>query len=374
MPKEEEEKTLTLTPSGGPEYREREQERSRSASAVPRRQAPARPHAGERLARPARRPRRFVPQVGRLLGGRQADGRRNRRPHLPRRRRESPRSESTKHLHALARLGYVELIDPSDFLTEEQLAADFAALGVRAWHGRDDPQLPQIRRPRPRRRQTPSSAPCSRVLGPAGTLLAPSFNHFEAKVFNPLTTPTTNGAIPDALWRRADAVRSTHPSHAVAAIGPRAAEYVRGHLANGIWADGQPHRPADPRRRLPPLPRRRPRPQHRLPRRRDFAGRALPRPIRQCRPHRRSRRASASRPRPRLACRRVPGAAGADRAGIGCQWLAAPRPGGAGTGDAGEGAARLVDPPRAARRPLPHLPGQAGAEELAGQGGVGAGT
>ena len=39
----------------------------------------------------------------------------------------------------------------------------------------------------------------------------------------------------------------------------------------------------------------------------------------------------------------------ANRAGVGCQELTAPRPAGAATGDAGEGPARLVGPPRAAR-------------------------
>jgi aminoglycoside 3-N-acetyltransferase len=78
------------------------------------------------------------------------------------------------------------------------------------------------------------------ILGSKGTLLAPSFNHFEARVFNPLATPTTNGAIPEALWRRPEAVRSIHPSHPVAAIGPKAKEWCGGHLENGIWAANSP--------------------------------------------------------------------------------------------------------------------------------------
>jgi len=68
----------------------------------------------------------------------------------------------------------------------------------------------------------------------------PSINHFSAQVFNPLATPTTNGAIPDAMWRRSDAVRSIHPSHAIAAIGPKAEEWCNGHLENGIWAANSP--------------------------------------------------------------------------------------------------------------------------------------
>ncbi|MBT6621164.1 MAG: AAC(3) family N-acetyltransferase, partial [Gemmatimonadetes bacterium] len=78
------------------------------------------------------------------------------------------------------------------------------------------------------------------AVGRRGTLLLPSFNHRAANVYNPLTTPTTNGAIPDALWRRAEAVRSMHPTHAVAAIGPRAEDYCSEHLEAGIWAEDSP--------------------------------------------------------------------------------------------------------------------------------------
>jgi aminoglycoside 3-N-acetyltransferase len=78
------------------------------------------------------------------------------------------------------------------------------------------------------------------VIGADGTLMMPSFNHRGARVFNPLTTPTTNGAIPDAMWRRPEAVRSLHPTHAVAAIGPRAAAYCSDHLEAGIWAADSP--------------------------------------------------------------------------------------------------------------------------------------
>lgn len=78
------------------------------------------------------------------------------------------------------------------------------------------------------------------VLGSEGTLMMPSFNHGQAKVFNPHTTPTINGAIPDAFWRRPGVVRSMHGSHAVAASGPRAEAYCRGHLETGIWGPESP--------------------------------------------------------------------------------------------------------------------------------------
>lgn len=78
------------------------------------------------------------------------------------------------------------------------------------------------------------------VIGPQGTLLMPSFNHGLAALYNPMTTPTTNGAIPDAFWRRFAAHRSLHGTHAVAAIGPRAEAYVEGHLEAGVWGPDSP--------------------------------------------------------------------------------------------------------------------------------------
>ncbi len=78
------------------------------------------------------------------------------------------------------------------------------------------------------------------AVGPGGTLLMPSFNHFQAHVYNPLVTPTTNGAIAEAFRRRPDAVRSLHPSHAVAAIGPHGRELCEQHLEHGIWSAESP--------------------------------------------------------------------------------------------------------------------------------------
>ncbi|MCK5802071.1 MAG: AAC(3) family N-acetyltransferase [Lentisphaeria bacterium] len=78
------------------------------------------------------------------------------------------------------------------------------------------------------------------VLGARGNLLMPSFNHRAAEVFNPLATPTTDGSIPDAMWRRPEAVRSQHPTHAVAAIGPKAGHWCADHVEVGIWAPESP--------------------------------------------------------------------------------------------------------------------------------------
>ncbi len=68
-----------------------------------------------------------------------------------------------------------------------------------------------------------------------GTLLMPSFNHrapFEtggAGVYDPLQTPTTNGAIPDCFWRMPDVWRSLDPTHPFAAWGKHARRYIEFH-------------------------------------------------------------------------------------------------------------------------------------------------
>ena len=140
---------------------------------------------------------------------------------------------------AHAELGYVELAGPGDMVTKAQLVRDLKALGVE--RGMDvmvHSSLSKIGRvvggP-----GTVVEALLA-VIGRRGTLVMPSFNHGEAYVYNPLTTPTKNGAIPDAMWRRPDAVRSLQPSHPVAAIGPKAAALCAGHLAAGIWGADSP--------------------------------------------------------------------------------------------------------------------------------------
>ena len=140
---------------------------------------------------------------------------------------------------AHAELGYVEMIDPAKMLSGKELVADLRRLGVEP--GMDlmvHSSLAAIGRVKGGAETV--VAALLRAIGKRGTLLAPSFNHRAAKVYNPLTTPTTNGAIPNALWRRAEAVRSLHPTHAVAAIGPRAEYYCQGHLEAGIWTEDSP--------------------------------------------------------------------------------------------------------------------------------------
>ncbi len=136
-------------------------------------------------------------------------------------------------------LGYVELLDPDQLLSRDDLVRDLRRLGVAS--GMDLMVHSSLSAIGPVAGGAPTVVAALLVaIGPRGTLLLPSFNHRAVQVYNPLTSPTTNGAIPDAGWRHPQARRSQHPTHAVAAIGPRAEEYVSGHLEAGIWAPDSP--------------------------------------------------------------------------------------------------------------------------------------
>ena len=92
------------------------------------------------------------------------------------------------------------------------------------------------------------------VVTETGTVMMPTFNHGQcyregaAGYFDPLTTPTTNGAIPETFRRQEGVCRSWHPTHAFAAWGRKARDYTRFHhraLTCGrgsplglLWADG----------------------------------------------------------------------------------------------------------------------------------------
>ncbi len=144
-----------------------------------------------------------------------------------------------EYFAAHAELGYAALTDPAEMIGRRQLVRDLRRLGVTP--GMDlmvHSSLSAVGFVEGGAETVVDAL--LQAVGKRGTLLAPSFNHRAAEVFNPLTTPTTNGAIPDALWRRTQAERSMHPTHAVAALGPRASYYCQGHLEAGIWAPDSP--------------------------------------------------------------------------------------------------------------------------------------
>lgn len=74
------------------------------------------------------------------------------------------------------------------------------------------------------------------AIGPDGTLLVPTLTgtalHSAGRppVFDPLHSPTWTGLIPETLRKRPAAVRSIHPTHSVAAIGPAAHDLTCDHI------------------------------------------------------------------------------------------------------------------------------------------------
>ncbi len=144
-----------------------------------------------------------------------------------------------RYFQGHAELGYVDLIQPDRIVSRKSVVGDFRRLGLRpgmnvmvhsslasVGHVAGGPD-------------TLIDAMLD-IIGRDGTLMMPSFNHRAAHVYNPKTSPTTNGALPDAFWRRPDVVRSDHPTHAVAAFGPKAEAFCRDHVALGLWTADSP--------------------------------------------------------------------------------------------------------------------------------------
>lgn len=75
------------------------------------------------------------------------------------------------------------------------------------------------------------------VLGDDGTLIVPTFN-YAPEVFDPQQTRSQVGAITEAVRIRSDAIRSLHPTHSVAAIGPLAEAITEGHWKTHSFARG----------------------------------------------------------------------------------------------------------------------------------------
>ena len=145
----------------------------------------------------------------------------------------------TDYFEAHAELGQVLLIGSKDFISRGRLVRDLKALGVR--RGMDLMVHSSLSKLGPVRggAQTVIDALVD-AIGPRGTLLLPSFNQRRVWVFNPLATPTLNGAIPEAFWRRPRVRRSVHPSHSVAVLGPKAESYCRDHTEHGAFSAESP--------------------------------------------------------------------------------------------------------------------------------------
>ena len=73
------------------------------------------------------------------------------------------------------------------------------------------------------------------AAGPEGTVCMPTLAWGDygpdnpPPLFDPKTTPGIVGKIPEVFRRRPEAKRSAHPTHSIAAIGPRADELIKDH-------------------------------------------------------------------------------------------------------------------------------------------------
>lgn len=77
------------------------------------------------------------------------------------------------------------------------------------------------------------------AIGDSGTLLAPTFNSSPG-IFDPNQTPSQCGAVSEAVRNRPCAIRSLHPTHSVAAIGPLARMITEGHENVHAFGRGSP--------------------------------------------------------------------------------------------------------------------------------------
>jgi aminoglycoside 3-N-acetyltransferase len=85
------------------------------------------------------------------------------------------------------------------------------------------------------------------VVGPGGLVVVPTLSFCFAqrntvRGFDQAETPSRVGAITEALRRRPQAHRSRHPTHSIAAIGPRSAELVAGHESTSTFGKDGPYR------------------------------------------------------------------------------------------------------------------------------------
>jgi len=83
------------------------------------------------------------------------------------------------------------------------------------------------------------------VLGAEGTLMMPTVSgnvNPTQPVFHVAHTPSTVGALTNVFRKLPGAVRSLHPVHSVAAMGPKAGFFTEGHLrANTPWSPDSPY-------------------------------------------------------------------------------------------------------------------------------------
>ncbi len=75
---------------------------------------------------------------------------------------------------------------------------------------------------------TPVAQALVDAVSPGGTAFLPTFN-YGRDPYDPATAPSYDGAITEAFRKLPGAIRSLHPTHPLAGIGPSAAEILEGH-------------------------------------------------------------------------------------------------------------------------------------------------
>ena len=83
------------------------------------------------------------------------------------------------------------------------------------------------------------------ILGPDVTLMMPTVSGNVTPtqpVFHVVHTPSTVGVLTDVFRKRPGAIRSLHPVHSMAALGPKAQFFTEGHLqSNTPWSPDSPY-------------------------------------------------------------------------------------------------------------------------------------
>jgi len=77
------------------------------------------------------------------------------------------------------------------------------------------------------------------AVSPGGSVFVPAFN-YGRDAYDPATSPSFDGAITECFRQLPGAVRSLHPTHSVAGIGPDAAAILDGHDRVHAFAHGSP--------------------------------------------------------------------------------------------------------------------------------------
>lgn len=81
------------------------------------------------------------------------------------------------------------------------------------------------------------------VIGALGNLMLPTFNYsrpLPQPHFDPATTAGRTGILPERGRVRSNAIRSLHPTHSVAVIGPEAKRLTENHLKTRAFGVGSP--------------------------------------------------------------------------------------------------------------------------------------